>query len=223
MRRAAFQICEGTLKRYVGILVLSVCLSGCFSTSNPSPQVIPSPTPVISPTPSPLSSFGQNTVSECTSPQSNNGTGTEPCLWTYQLDPQKCANRGCSKLVIYFAGGQMTCPVQGSTSYLAMFANDGYVAVCAMLFTTTDSAGSAGYPYSQESARVNLLVQNITSNPIIKAAWDGTKLLFSGVSHGSTATVIAMANTGYDATPSWQGSKFTGACFYDGFTTLPPC
>ncbi|MCB1154549.1 hypothetical protein KDL45_12925, partial [bacterium] len=37
------------------------------------------------------------------------GTGHEECAWRYRVNADRCTGAQCSKLVIYFAGGDMKC------------------------------------------------------------------------------------------------------------------
>jgi hypothetical protein len=148
------------------------------------------------------------------------GTGGEACSYTFAFDPTTCANRGCKRLVIYFSGGQESCPDPGrGNSYLAYYRERGYVAVCAMAFQT--STGSGQFPRHKEAARFDALVRGIAADPAIQGAWSGEHLLLSGVSHGGSGPVVAMATTAFDDQPSWRGSKYTGACFYDGTYDVP--
>src|SRR5205823_6305777 len=78
------------------------------------------------------------------------------------------------------------------------------------------STASGQFPRHTEATRFDALVQSITSNPNVMAAWSGDYLLFSGVSHGASGPVIAMASQDFDAKPSWNGAKYTGSCFLDG-------
>ncbi len=155
-------------------------------------------------------SQGAHEVKACQGP-----AGVEQsCFWTHRYDPDKCKN-GCSKLVIYYAGGVMNCPDPADeTSYLGKYSGFGYVAVCARLFQ--DPAGAAKLPYTLEAERVDMLLQDITSNPIIQSAWTGQHLLVTGASHGATAPVTAMFRTALDEKPYWKGDKLTAACFLDG-------
>lgn len=138
----------------------------------------------------------------------------EACVWTYQFDDTVCtAESPCSKLVIFFSGGEMSCGYEG---ILSAFAEHGYVATCAQIFETSEAAGAE--PYNDEAPRVDLLIWSITSSPEVRAVWTGEDLLISGVSHGATAPVIAMARTVHDS--EWLGSRFTAACFFDGIYNI---
>src|SRR5581483_8991884 len=107
------------------------------------------------------------------------GLGAEQCSYTWQFDPTQCANQGCKRMVIYFSGGQESCPpVTSTVSYLAYYKNRGYVAVCAMDFET--ATGSGTYPRHKEAPRLDTLVKAITSDPNLRGAWSGEFLLFSG-------------------------------------------
>ena len=108
----------------------------------------------------------------------------------------------------------MNCKSTGYQQILDVYANDGYVAICAQTFANT--VGSQSNPYSKESGRVNEVISNIISNPTIQQSWSGKYLLHSGVSHGATSPIIAMARTSYDSNANWKGSLKTAACYYDG-------
>ena len=163
-------------------------------------------------TPSFYPLYADRTIDEC----KNLGTGSEICQWRYNYN-NACRQKKCSKLLIYFAGGEMSCPdpVDKPQSYLARYAREGYVAVCARIFESQGAAGQ--FPLNKEASRVDLLIKTITSDPAIKQGWNGERLLISGVSHGATATAIAMARNDFDSADThWRGSKTTGACFFDG-------
>lgn len=150
-------------------------------------------------------------IGEC----KNLGSGPEACFYRYHYN-ENCRENKCSKLLIYFSGGQMSCPdpIEKPQSYLARYANDGYVAVCAKIYETEPESGAR--PFNKEASRVDLLVRTITSDPAIRQGWNGERVLFSGVSHGSAAAVVTMARNDFDATAAWSGTKTTGACFFDG-------
>jgi len=154
---------------------------------------------------------GDRKIAECAA----NGTGNEACAWRYIYDA-KCADSKCPNLVVYFSGGQMSCPDPEASpnSYLGRYSSKGYVAVCAKIFDSSDSSGD--FPMNREATRVDLLMKAITSDPAIKQGWSGERLLISGTSHGATAPVIAMARTNLDESASWKGTKVTAACFFDG-------
>jgi len=143
------------------------------------------------------------------------GVGDEVCSYSWVYDTAACANRGCRKLVIYFSGGQESCPaLDDPNSYLAYYKARGYVAACAMAFQTSD--GSAQFPRNKEAPRFDALVKAITSDPGVRAGWNGDYLLFSGVSHGASGPVVTMATSTDDEQPAWQGAVYTAACFNDG-------
>src|SRR5438477_1271498 len=84
------------------------------------------------------SGFGMQDLTDCAAL----GTGSDVCSYTYLFDPSLCSNRACKKLMIYFSGGQESCPgVAATSSYLAYYAKNGYVAVCAMAFQTSSASG----------------------------------------------------------------------------------
>lgn len=91
------------------------------------------------------------------------------------------------------------------------YSSDGYVAVCANIHLD-----KIDVPYLSEAERVDRLQKSITSSPVIQTLWTGERLLLSGVSHGATAPVVAMAHTDYDDGPAWKGTVTTAACFLDG-------
>jgi hypothetical protein len=153
---------------------------------------------------------GAQVVAAC----SATGPGTETCKYEFKLDPAKCAGAKCKKMAIFFAGGQQTC----TQSVLDAYSSAGYVAVCALLFETSTATGL--YPYHAEAPRVDTVVRAITSDANLRAAWSGEELLFTGVSHGATAPVLAMARTKSDDAAAWKGTTKTGACFFDGIYNI---
>lgn len=160
---------------------------------------------------------GQVTLGEC---KGMNGVN-ESCYWRYQYDNTVCSKtKPCSKMVVYFSGGEMSCddtytnPNGAQSRIMAAYAKDGYVAVCAGLFLT--DANSNAIPFNKESNRVDALIKNIRANSNIKSIWNGQNLLFAGISHGSNAPVDAMARTSLDSNSTWKGSRKTAGCFLDG-------
>ena len=94
------------------------------------------------------------------------------------------------------------------------YAAAGYVASCLQIFDTSEATGKL--PYNKEADRVDTVLKAYLA--LVKPAWTGEHLLVSGISHGATAPVTAMARTKLD--DAWKGSKTTGACFYDGIYDL---
>ncbi len=160
-------------------------------------------------------------VTTCNGPT---GAPNEPCFWYYKVKKTTPAK----KLVIFFSGGEMRCDenfnglpgnrqfIRGYDLALSRYADDGYIAVCAGLFKSSQGAwielGAIISPYVHYSQRMDVLVKAITDTLFKRGLWDGENLLLSGVSHGATAPVIAMARTSVD----WKGSSKTAACFFDG-------
>ena len=137
----------------------------------------------------------------------------EPCTLRYLFDPGRCSvSSPCSRLVVFFSGGEMDCGLPGYTTILEAFALSGFVAVCAQLFQTPGASGDE--PYNDEAPRVDLAIRSALDAGAVRAVWSGEHLLISGVSHGATAPVIAMARTALD--DGWHGSGVTAACFFDG-------
>jgi hypothetical protein len=60
----------------------------------------------------------------------------------------------------------------------------------------------------------------VASDTIVKAAWDGSSLLVTGVSHGATIPVTTVARTAFDDAAAWHGSAHTGVCLFDGIYYL---
>ena len=154
------------------------------------------------------------------------GGNRESCYWRYAYDNTVCNKKNpCSKLVMYFSGGEMHCDDsfgKADATYsriLRAYAKDGYIAVCAGTFMT--EAASAEAPSNTAATRVDMLVKNIRLSPAIRSVWNGDHLLFAGISYGATAPVIAMARTPLDSQPSWKGAKTTAGCFLDGIYDVP--
>lgn len=161
---------------------------------------------------------GEKQVTSCQNYSTNNKTGLQPCAWKYRFDPARCTNAACSKMVVFFSGGQMNCGIAGVAGdyedILDFYAQHGYVAVCAQ--TYYNAADSGRYLYSKESVRVNEIMKSIRADATIAGAWNGQDLLFSGGSHGATSPVLSMARSDYDSTSTWKGSRKTAACYFDG-------
>jgi hypothetical protein len=202
----------------LAVLVLAAC--GGDDSSSSADAAPPSADAPLGDAPStdapPAAKDGTKTLDACAAL----GLGSEPCSYTFEYDPAMCAGRACKRLVIYFSGGQETCPDPSSQiSNLAYYRARGYVAVCARDFVTGD--GSGQFPRHAEAPRVDALVHAITSDPDILAGWSGEYLLLSGVSHGASGPPIAMATSTFDDAPAWHGSAYTGACFFDGTYDAP--
>lgn len=200
-------IMERTLKAVCILLYLIIPTStGLFlGCANSTSDNIPNSPPAME---------GEHYVSQC---EGINGSDL-PCYWRYQYNDSVCGmGNPCNKLVIYFSGGGMVCDdgFQESTHYthenLTQYVNDGYIGVCANIFLDKFQV-----PYLAEANRIDLIMQSIQSSPDIHHLWTGDELLFSGISHGATAPVLAMAKTDFDTEPDWKGNTKTAACFVDG-------
>jgi len=160
---------------------------------------------------------GEKMVSAC----SKFDHTSESCYWNFRYDQKHCSvKKPCDKLVIYFSGGEMNCddsfdrPHSQYRKVLQSYVDDGYLAVCAGIFVTGQAAKEL--PYHGEAKRIDALLMDIRDSSTVKALWSGKHLLFAGISHGSTAPVIAMAHTTLDNQSHWKGSVTTAACFHDG-------
>jgi hypothetical protein len=164
---------------------------------------------------------GEAWIDDC---QGLSGVG-QKCYWFHRFNRNECGSRGrpCDKLVVFYAGGEQSCPqaVNDESGYGQLakdYADDGYVFACAQLFE--DSTGAGMVPFHREADRVHRLQVEITSKLRAANIWNGRRLLIAGVSHGGTAPVIAMKHTGYDQTAFWKGTVKTGACFFDGSSDM---
>jgi hypothetical protein len=158
---------------------------------------------------------GEFTIDSCSG---LNGSA-EKCYWRYLFNAEKCSEqRPCSKLVVFFSGGEMTCDESFNdetsvySKVLKAYSDDGYLAVCAGNYISNE----VHVPMFQEAARINEIMKAVRSAEVTQAIWDGKDLLWAGVSHGATATVSSMANSTYDNQDLWKGSDTTAACFHDG-------
>ncbi len=106
-------------------------------------------------------------------------TGRESCFWSLMKNESEILS---PKLLIYFSGGQMTCPNMtnpgANYNYLVQGVNAGYVAVCARLFNSSFAAGL--YPYHLEAERANQLVSTIMTDPDVTKSRTGENFLISG-------------------------------------------
>lgn len=144
----------------------------------------------------------------------------EACYFRYRYASNPCAGGKCSKLLIFFSGGEMNCDDSadrndsGYSKVLRGYNEKGYLAVCAGVFLSSEAGGS--FPLHTETGRINRLVRNIMRSESINKLWTGEHLLIGGISHGATAPVVAMARTNIEDQPNWKGKITTGACFLDG-------
>jgi hypothetical protein len=185
-------------------LLLVACLPLACSSSNSGTDRD------LAPADQGLTAAATQLVEECRT--AGPGSANQRCRYDYRLDAARCAGKACRKLAIFFAGGEQRCDLYGGI--LDPLRDDGYVAVCAQIFE--DATLTGDFPYHQEAARVDAVIRAIVADPGVTAAWSGEHLLLSGVSHGATAPVLAMARTKLDETPAWKGTRYTAACFFDG-------
>jgi hypothetical protein len=127
-----------------------------------------------------------------------------------------CAQAKCSRLVVYWAGGNQTCDTGAYVPLLEAYADRGFVAACAQPFTTEAEGGK--YPYHVEFERMHYLMQEIRAQAA--SLWDGSKLLISGVSHGATAPAVAIASQkAFVSHPAvWMGGSHTAVVLFDGIS-----
>lgn len=189
----------------ISVLLLSVALTyvaSCRRSNDTTPPVTPTP-PAIP------AANGQITLDSCLG---LSGVA-EKC--TLVTNASACTGKKCSHLVVIFSGGEMGC-VNGAgyNNALAGYASHGYAAVCINYFDT--ATGSGAVPYVDEATRIDLAVKEATSGAWALSYWTGEYLLLQGISHGATAPVILMARTSLANQSHWQGSRFTGGCFFDG-------
>ncbi|MEZ4255771.1 MAG: hypothetical protein R3A78_08625 [Polyangiales bacterium] len=118
----------------------------------------------------------------------------------------------CAKMVLFFAGGEQDCDLESYDTILAAYVDAGFVATCIEIFETADGSGSV--PYAEEAARVDTAAKAALADTNVGGTWSGSHLLWSGISHGATAPVTAMARSSLDDT--WLANTTTGACFFDG-------
>jgi hypothetical protein len=145
--------------------------------------------------------------------------GKEDCHARMVIDVATCSPQApCDRLVVYWSGGEQSCNKGLYDGLLKNYAKDGFVAVCAQPYTTNTESGA--YPFHMEWERMHELMQQIRQAPEVQAAWDGTKLLISGVSHGGTAplVVIAANRALRDHAAEWTGSTHTAVILYDGIS-----
>ena len=195
-------------------LLCGIAAVGCSGAREPADAA--TPLDVAGDAPSPPRTRGEVRVEAC----SSLGTGPEPCFYTFAYDPAACPDGRCARLLVYFSGGQESCPdLDPPGGYLAHYSAAGYVAVCARDFETGDGSGT--FPRHLEASRLDALVRAITSDPDIARGWTGEDLLFSGVSHGASGPMIAIAQGDAARADLWRGSRYTAACFYDGTYDAP--
>lgn len=156
-------------------------------------------------------------VSAC----ANLGTGSEHCEWVLEYNKAKCSReKKCPKLVVFFSGGQMSCPeLNNKYSYLRDYADRGYIGICVKLFKS--GSENSKWPRHKLLSRVSTSIEDIKSSETLKSLWTGDELLFSGVSEGATVPLLAMIQTSANKRISWKGKYKTAACFFDGIPHVP--
>jgi hypothetical protein len=150
---------------------------------------------------------------------SGKGPGIEDCHARVIWHTSRCsAVAPCDRLVVYWSGGEQSCDTGAYDPLLKDYAAAGFVAACAQPYTTTDEAGA--YPIYQEFDRMHELLVQLRALPDVQAAWDGSKLLISGVSHGATAPLVAIAAKAAlrKHAAVWTGSSKTAVVLYDGIS-----
>ncbi len=143
------------------------------------------------------------------------GPGTEDCAYRYLWRPAACGG-GCSRLVIYWAGGEQSCAEGRYDPLLEKWANAGFAVACAQPFMTSQESGR--YPYADELERMDLLTRRVRAD--LGSAWDGRFLAIAGVSHGATAPVAAIAKSrAFVNRPDvWTGRDGTAVVLFDGIS-----
>ncbi len=148
------------------------------------------------------------------------GPGSEDCHARVAIDAGRCSpKKRCDRLLVFWAGGEQGCASGLYNGILDHHAGEGFVAACAQPFASSGEAGR--YPYHQELERMHALMIAIRALPEVAAIWDGSRLLISGVSHGGTAPLAAIAagSTLRTRAAVWTGSAGTAVVLYDGISS----
>jgi hypothetical protein len=113
---------------------------------------------------------------------------------------------------VFWSGGEQSCKDGTYDPYLYRYAAAGFVAACAQPFTNA----AVNYPNHQEFARMDRILQRIRAEAA--PFWTGHKLLLTGVSHGATGPLAAIASNRAlrDHPGNWTGSTHTAVVLYDG-------
>lgn len=215
--------------RFMGALGAVVCAwvaAGCQIATTPEPGDANAGASADALQAPSTYSAGSQFVPACSRADLGDQRSLEGCFFWHRTKtsgPGACAGGRCSKLVIYFAGGDQACALPGQAygsdlygGLAKSYADKGWVFVCANLFTFPFSPAAGKIPYTNEAPRVKALVDAILFSPEVRARWNGEQLLFSGISHGASAPVAAIARHHVDQAPWWRGRKKTAACFLDG-------
>lgn len=142
--------------------------------------------------------------------------GSEDCHYRLLWRPAACGGSACSRLMVYWSGGDQSCKDGVFDPLLEKWADSGVVVACAQPFTTSDEAGR--YPYVDELERMDRLTRTIRAHT--GPAWDGRYLVIAGVSHGATAPVAAIAKARAFETraATWTGRDGTAVILFDGLS-----
>lgn len=143
------------------------------------------------------------------------GPGTEDCGYRTLWRPAACGGN-CSRLVVYWSGGEQSCTDGRYDPLLEKWADAGFAVACAQPFMTSQESGR--YPCADELERMDLLTRRVRAD--FGSAWDGRYLVIAGVSHGATAPVAAIAEgRAFVNRPDvWTGRDGTAVVLFDGIS-----
>jgi len=144
------------------------------------------------------------------------------CFYSVRYDDTRCGTGSddakCDNLVIFFAGGDMSCDLTDPLNYYQAQVNlyalnpqtDYYVAIACVMenFFQGDDL-----PFYREAERVDHLIAAIRAEA--ESRWNGRNMLIAGISHGAAAVLTGMARTDLDENPYWEAEEFTGVCLFD--------
>ncbi len=157
--------------------------------------------------------FTETRISQC----EGLGPGKDDCYYRIIWDVSHC-EKGCDRLLVYWAGGDQTCHEGGYDPLLEKYAAKSFIAACAQPFMTGDEAGN--YPFYKEFDRMDRVMESIRKD--VYQIWTGKNLLISGISHGAGASLITIAanRSLADHSDNWTGLDHTAVILYDGMSNL---
>jgi len=148
------------------------------------------------------------------------GPGTESCYYQIGYNDRLCSpQQPCTRLLIYWGGGNETAQYGKLDPLMEWWAAQGYIVMIGQTFTTSEESGL--YPFFEEYARLTWMTNETRSYCQQQNLWSGEYLVIGGVSQGASAPPISIANSmAFRTAPQvWTGNISTAVVLFDGISS----